>query len=104
LKSKLLQKMSNGVNQSREVVDGQNENESSRPTKGHETLRNPVNPAFDAEARKDFPGLPKRNCRPAWSKTSRSKLQPIHTAANMYSAIPQHLEKSAPADGHATFP
>jgi hypothetical protein len=43
MKSKLLQKIRNDVNQSREVVDGQKENDSSRPTKGHETLRNPVN-------------------------------------------------------------
>jgi hypothetical protein len=31
-------------------------------------------------------------------------LQTIHTAANMYSAIPQHLEESASAHGRAKFP
>jgi hypothetical protein len=54
MKSKLLQKISYGVNQSREVVDGQQENDSSRPTKAHETPRNPANPAVDAQACKDF--------------------------------------------------
>jgi hypothetical protein len=46
-----------GVDQSCEVVDGQKENDSYRPTKGHETLPNPVNRAVDAQVRKDFPGL-----------------------------------------------
>jgi hypothetical protein len=64
MKSKLLQKI---VHQSHEMVDGQQENDSSRPTNGHETLRNPVNPAAEAQAGKDFPGLPKRNYRPARS-------------------------------------
>jgi hypothetical protein len=56
MKSKLLQKISYGVNQALEVVDGQKENDSSRPTNGHGTLRNPVNPAAEARAGKDFPG------------------------------------------------
>jgi hypothetical protein len=39
MKSKLLQKKSYGVNQSHEVVDGQQENieDSSSPWRGHET-------------------------------------------------------------------
>jgi hypothetical protein len=69
MKSKLLQKKSYGVNQSREVVDGQQENieDSSLPWRGHETPPSPVDPAVDAQAGKDFPGLLKRNCRPARS-------------------------------------
>jgi hypothetical protein len=49
MKSKLLQKKNYGVNQAREVVDGQQENDSSRPTKGHNTAPNHVNPAVDAQ-------------------------------------------------------
>jgi hypothetical protein len=69
MKSKLLQKISYGFSQSREVVNGQQENteDSSMPRRGHETPLNPVNPAFDAQARKDFPALLKRNYRPARS-------------------------------------
>jgi hypothetical protein len=63
MKSKLLQKISYGVDQSREVVDGQPENGLSRPTRGHETPPNPTNPAVDAQARKDFPGLLKHGYR-----------------------------------------
>jgi hypothetical protein len=50
------------------VVDSQQENikGSSVPWREQETPPNPVNPAFDAEARKDFPGLLKRNCRPSY--------------------------------------
>jgi len=68
MKSKLLQKISHAVNQSREVVDGQRENVegSSLPWRGVPSP-NPVNPAFDAEARKVFPGLLKHGCRPAGS-------------------------------------
>jgi hypothetical protein len=67
MRSKLLQKL--GYNQSREVVDGHQENieSSSLPSTGHRTPPNRVNPAFDAEAGKDFPGLLKRNYRPAGS-------------------------------------
>jgi hypothetical protein len=67
MKAKLLQKISYGVNQSREVVAGQQENivGSSLPWRGHKTPPNPVNPAVDAQVRKDFPGLLKRNYRPA---------------------------------------
>jgi hypothetical protein len=66
MKSKLLQKIIYGVNKSREVVDGQKENigDSSLPSRGHENPSNPVNTGFDAEGRKDFPGLLKRNYRP----------------------------------------
>jgi hypothetical protein len=66
VKSKLLQKINYVVDQSREVVDGQQKNDSSRPTNGHETPRNPVNPAV-AQAGENFPGLLKRNYRPAGS-------------------------------------
>jgi hypothetical protein len=66
MKSKLLQKQSHCLNNSREGLEGQKANDSSRPTKGCETLRNPDNPAF-AEAQKDFPALLKRNSRPARS-------------------------------------
>jgi hypothetical protein len=67
MKSKLLQRITRDVDESREVVGGQKGNDSSRPTKGHETPRNPVNQAVDAQARKDFPGLQKGNYRPAGS-------------------------------------
>jgi hypothetical protein len=60
MKSKLLQKQSYCLNNSREGLDGQKENDSSRPTKGHETPSNPVNPAV-AQASRDTPVLLKRN-------------------------------------------
>jgi hypothetical protein len=63
MESKLLKRKSYGVNQSREVVDGQQENDSSRRTMGHGIPPHPVNSAFDAEARKNFPGLPTRSYR-----------------------------------------
>ena len=67
MKSKLLQKISYDVNQSREVVDGQEENiDSPSPWSGL-SPRNPVNPAFDADARKGLPSLLKRNYQPAGS-------------------------------------
>jgi hypothetical protein len=48
MKSKLLRKKSNGLNQSREVVDSQRENiEASLPWRGHQPPPNPVNPAVD---------------------------------------------------------
>jgi hypothetical protein len=67
MKSKLLQQLRN--NQSRGVIDGQRENieDSSTLTKGHKTLPNPVNPAVDAQARKDLPALLTRNYRPSGS-------------------------------------
>jgi hypothetical protein len=67
--SKLLQKLTYGVNQSREVVDGQEKNieHSSETWTGREPRPNRVNPAFDAEVGKDFPGLLKHNYRPAGS-------------------------------------
>jgi hypothetical protein len=51
-----------------EVVDGQPEKieGSSLPWRGVPSP-NPVNPAFDADARKEFPALLKRGCRPARS-------------------------------------
>jgi hypothetical protein len=64
MKSKLLQKKSYGANQPREVVDGQQQNHWSSPTKGRETA---PDPAVDAEARKAFPGLLKHGYRPARS-------------------------------------
>jgi hypothetical protein len=69
MKSKLLQKISYGVDQSNEVVDGQQENieYSSVPWRERENPPNPVNPAFDAQARRDFPALLKRNYRAAGS-------------------------------------
>jgi hypothetical protein len=69
MKSKLLQKKAYGLNKSRAGLDGQQENieGSSSPSRGHETPPNPVNPVFNAQARKDFPGLLKRNYRPVWS-------------------------------------
>jgi hypothetical protein len=55
--------------QSHDAVDGQQENieDSSTPRKGHQTPPDPVNPAVDAQARKDFPALLKRSYRPARS-------------------------------------
>jgi hypothetical protein len=105
MKSKLLQKISYGVNQSREVVDGQQENDSSRPTKAHETPRNPANPAVDAQACKDFSCFAEAQL-PISQELSvlQQTLQTIHIAANMYSAIPQHLEEPASAHGRAMFP
>jgi hypothetical protein len=64
-----VQKKSSGSNQLRELVDGQHESieDSSTPRKGHQPPPDRVNPAADAQARKDFPGLLKCNCRPARS-------------------------------------
>jgi hypothetical protein len=58
-----------GRNQSSEVVDGQHENieDSSAPWRRPGTRLNRVNPAVDAQAGEDFPGLPKDGCRPARS-------------------------------------
>lgn len=67
MKSKLLQKKSYGLNKSRAGLDGQHGNDSSTPGRGHETSPNPVNPAVDAQARKDFPSLLKQGCRSARS-------------------------------------
>jgi hypothetical protein len=69
MKSKLLQKKSYGLDQSRDVVDGQQENneDSSVPWRGRETPLNPVSPAVDAQARKNVPGLLKHGRRPARS-------------------------------------
>jgi hypothetical protein len=64
MNSKLLQRKG-GVNQSHAGLDGQHENDSSRPTKGHETLPSPVNPALDSEVRQNFPALLTRNYRRA---------------------------------------
>jgi hypothetical protein len=65
MKSKLLQPISQsheGVNRKRENTEG-----SSMPYRGHGIPPNPVNPAVDAEAGKDFPALLKHNYRPARS-------------------------------------
>jgi hypothetical protein len=69
MKSKLLQKKSYCLNNSREGLDGQQENieGSSSPWRGHGIPPDPVNPAVDAEARGGFPALLKRNYRPARS-------------------------------------
>jgi hypothetical protein len=69
MKSKLLQKKNYGVNQSRVVVDGQQENieDSSMPRKGPQTPPNRANPAVDAQAHNDFPRLLKHGCRPTRS-------------------------------------
>jgi hypothetical protein len=64
MRSKLLQKKIYAINQSREEVDGQQENDSSRRTKGPNTLPNPANPAV-AQAGKDTPALLKRDYRTA---------------------------------------
>jgi hypothetical protein len=65
MQSKLLQPISQsheGVNHNRENIEG-----ASMPWKGHVALPNPINPAVDTQARKDFPALLKRNYRPAGS-------------------------------------
>jgi hypothetical protein len=69
LKSKLLQKKSYGLSQSHDAVGGQHQNneDSSAPWKGHQAPANRVNPAVDAQARKDFPGLLKHGWRSARS-------------------------------------
>jgi hypothetical protein len=69
MKSKLLQPRSSGPNQSHDAVDGPQENnqDSSAPWRGHQTPPNQVNPAVDAQARKDFPGLLKHGWRSARS-------------------------------------
>jgi hypothetical protein len=65
MKSKLLQKISYGVSQSREAVDGQQENieESSVPWTGHQTPPDRANRAVDAQACKGLRGLPKATTR-----------------------------------------
>jgi hypothetical protein len=65
MKSKLLQKISYGVSQSREAVNRQQENieDSSVPWREGENPLGRVSPAPDAQARKDFPSLLKRGCR-----------------------------------------
>jgi hypothetical protein len=65
VKSKLLQPISQsheGVNRKRENTDG-----ASMPWKGHVAPPIPINQAVDVEARKGFPDLLKRGCRPARS-------------------------------------
>lgn len=54
MKSKLLQKISYGANQPREVIDGQHQNieGSSVPGRGHENPPDRVHPAVDAQSRK----------------------------------------------------
>jgi hypothetical protein len=64
MKSKLLKKISYG--ESREMVNGQQENTEDSPLqwRGRGT---PPKPAVDAEARRDFPAPVKRSYRPARS-------------------------------------
>jgi hypothetical protein len=64
MKSKLLQKMS-GVNQSREVVDGQHENieDSSMPWRLRENPLGQVSPPVEALDHKDSPRLLKYDDR-----------------------------------------
>jgi hypothetical protein len=67
MRSKLLQKLTYGVNQSREVVDRPQENieDSSVPWRERESPTGRVRPALDSQVRKVLPGLLKRNYRPA---------------------------------------
>jgi hypothetical protein len=69
MRSKLLQKQNYGLNQSRKVVDVQQENieDSSLPWRRHERSPNPVHHPVDSQARTDFPGLLERGWRPARS-------------------------------------
>jgi hypothetical protein len=65
MQSKLLQPICQsheGVSRKRENTEG-----SSMPWKGHAAPPLPVNPAVDVEARNGFPGLLKRDYRPARS-------------------------------------
>jgi hypothetical protein len=57
MKAKLLQKISYGVDQSREVVDGQQENieDSSVTWRERENPTGRVRPATGTQARKEFP-------------------------------------------------
>jgi hypothetical protein len=92
MKSKLLKKKSYAINQLCEVVAGQHENDLSRPTKGQENPPNPYTREVDTKIRRDTPALLKRNSRTARAKRTAANLVPIQTAANMYSAMLQHLE------------
>jgi hypothetical protein len=69
MKSKLLQRKRYCLDQSDALLDDQQENteDSSAPWKGQQTPPDRVDPAVDAQARKDFPGLLKRSCRPTKS-------------------------------------
>jgi hypothetical protein len=57
MKSKLLQKITHGVSQPRDVVNGQQENtkDSSMPWRPRENPPGRVSPPVDVEARKGFP-------------------------------------------------
>jgi hypothetical protein len=66
MKSKLLQKISHSVDQSREVVNGQEDNTEDSPLQWRGRGTSPK-PAVDAEARRDFPAPLKRSYRPARS-------------------------------------
>jgi hypothetical protein len=91
LKSKLLERISYGVTQSNEAVEGQQENDWSRPTKGYETPRNRVNRAV-AQAGKNFTGLLSETTDRRELSVLQQALQTIHTATNMYGPVPQHVD------------
>lgn len=60
MRSKLLQRIAYGYDQSGEVLDAQQQNieDSQEPsTTHHETPHNPVNLSSDAAAEKEFPAL-----------------------------------------------
>lgn len=59
MRSKLLQKLSYGYDQTGEIMDNQQKNveDTAQPQDKHETPHNPVNLSTDAQAEKDFPGL-----------------------------------------------
>ena len=69
MKSKLLQKKGPSLDQSVDEIDDQRENTegASMPWKGYVAPPIPINPAVDVEARNGFPGLLKRDYRPARS-------------------------------------
>jgi len=65
MRSKLLQKIGYGLDQTGEVMDQQQKNieDTSEPQDHHETEHNAVNLSSDAVAEKEFPGLGRRQFR-----------------------------------------
>jgi len=65
MRSKLLQKISYGLDQSGEVMDHQQKNveDTAEPQGNNETEHNAVNLSSDAIAEKEFPGLGRRQFR-----------------------------------------
>jgi hypothetical protein len=65
MRSKLLQKLGYGLEQSGEVMDQQQKNieDTAQPKDNNETEHNVVNMSTDAVAEKDFPGLGRRQMR-----------------------------------------